>query len=189
MPKKDAPVLPRRFIDEIRATMPATHEIGGHMLSDRGHVIHDIQVFKGKPCRDAQGVRFRDAVCKIKKPDAKISFHTHPKSNRPSSSDLRNCVLKHPGINGRGKRHTSVLFTPQGVWWYRPSSALVRAWRAREPRSEEVRRDMKRWSRFGRRYVERAARVGAYIRAMRAEGLRLRYVPYSELSSTELSLR
>lgn len=188
MPKDQAPVLPRHFIDEIRATMPSTHEIGGHMLSDRNQVIHDVQVFEGKPCRDEQGKRFRNAVCKIKKPDAAISFHTHPKSNRPSSSDLRNCVLKHPGINGRGKRHTSVLFTPQGVWWYRPAPELVRAWRTRKPRSEEVRRDMKRWSRFGRRYVERAARTRAYIRAMRAEGLRLHYVPYSAISSAELSL-
>jgi hypothetical protein len=187
MATREAPVLPRHLIEEIRQTMPSTHEIGGHLLCDAHRHIRDVRVFKGKPCRDEQGVRFRNAQCKIKKPDAEISFHTHPKSNRPSSSDLRNCVFKHPDINGRGKRRTSVLFTPQGVWWYRPSPELVRAWRSRKPRSSGVRHVMKRWSQYGRRYVERAARTRAYIRAMAAEGLRLRYVPYSELTS-ELSL-
>ena len=95
--------VPARIIEEIRSQMPSTHEIGGHLLARDDGVVHSYRVYKGKPCRNEQGQRFKNAQCKIQKPDHAYSFHTHPKSDRPSSADLRNAVLKHPEL-GRGRR-------------------------------------------------------------------------------------
>ncbi len=102
--------LPQRIIESIREQMPSTHEIGGHLLlGGGGDVIEKFRVYKGKPCRNEKGERFRNTHCKIRKPDHALSFHTHPKSNRPSSSDLRNAVLKHPEMGRRGRRRLKHL--------------------------------------------------------------------------------
>jgi hypothetical protein len=175
--------LPQRIIQEIREQMPSTHEIGGHLLAGGGGVIEQFRVYKGKPCRNEKGERFRNTHCKIRKPDHALSFHTHPKSNRPSSSDLRNAVLKHPELGRRGRRRLSVLFTPAGLWHYAPRAALRRRWAGRGPGDPLVVAQMRRWSALGRRLVDRGERYRRYCRHLAADGMDVRFTPYGQLSA------
>ena len=161
--------------------MPSTHEIGGHLLAREDGVVHSYRVYKGKPCRNEKGQRFKNAQCKIQKPDHAFSFHTHPKSDRPSSADLRNAVLKHPSL-GRGRRRVSVVFSPSGVWHYAPTLALLREWRGRRAADPLIARRMREWSRAGRRLVDRDRDFGAYCRHMRRQGVSLHFNPYRLLA-------
>eukprot|EP00937_MAST-01D_sp_MAST-1D-sp2_P004330 g4330.t1 len=172
--------LPVSVIAEIREKMPSTHEIGGHLLAHEDGIVHSYRVYKGKPCRDENGKRFKNTQCKIQKPDHALSFHTHPKSDRPSSADLRNAVLKHPAL-GRGKRRMSVIFAPSGIWHYAPTAALLREWRGRRPSDPLILKRMRQWSLAGRRMVDRDRRFADYARLMRRHGLDLRFQPYSKV--------
>ena len=174
--------LPQRIIEAIRQQMPTTHEIGGHLLlGGGGQVIEQFRVYKGKPCRNEKGERFRNTHCKIRKPDHALSFHTHPKSNRPSSSDLRNAVLKHPELGRRGRRRLSVLFTPAGLWHYAPRPELRRRWAGRGAADPAVVAQMRRWSALGRRLVDRGEDYRRFCRHLAADGMDIGFVHYSEL--------
>ncbi len=174
--------VPARIVEEIRRQMPPTHEIGGHLLAREDGVVHSYRIYKGKPCRNEAGQRFKNAQCKIQKPDHAFSFHTHPKSDRPSSADLRNAVLKHPSL-GRGRRRVSVVFAPSGVWHYKPTAALLRQWRGRRPDDPLIRKRMRQWSLAGREMVDRDRRFEAYCQHMRRQGLALHFRPYSAVLS------
>ena len=164
-------------------TLPATHELGGHLLTGGGGRLDRIVTFAGDACRDATGKRLTATrQCKIRKPDASISFHTHPKSNRPSSADLRNAVLKHPDFRRHktpGKRRLSLVVTPEGVWTYAPKPALVQRWR--RMRSPDIQAAMADWSRQGRRRAP--AELVTY---MQAQGMELAYFPHAALQGKTL---
>jgi hypothetical protein len=73
----------------------------------------------GGKCRDDAGKLLEGVKnCSVLHGDGLAVWHTHPRANRPSSSDLRNAVLAYPT-----RRHNFV-FTPNGVWAYRPTEAL-----------------------------------------------------------------
>jgi hypothetical protein len=164
-------------------TLPKTHELGGHLLTGGGGQLERIVTFEGDACRDATGARLTATrQCKIRKPDAAISFHTHPKSNRPSSADLRNAVLKHPVMGRRrtpGKRRLSLVVTPDGVWTYAPTPALLQRWR--RLRNSAIQATMQDWSRQGRRLAP-----GDLVAYMQAEGMQLHYFPHAALAGKTL---
>lgn len=173
MPRVRIPFALLRTID-----VPRTHEVGGHLLMGGGHRIDDVVTFAGDQCRTPAGERLSGAAqCKIHKPDAAISFHTHPQSNRPSSADMRNAVLKHPQLSKRGKRLLSMVMTPKGLWWYTPTRALRAAWKARLRQAGGkawVQQQMREWSRAGRRCIPGdPAALCAY---MQQQGLALHYL-------------
>ena len=148
--------IPAATLHRLAAEAPKTHELGGHFRVDADGTLRDTVVFEGEQCRDKDGNRISGgAQCRIHKPDAEISFHTHPKSNRPSSADMRNAVLKHPAVSGRGKRRLSLVLGPRGFWWYSPSPDMRRAWRARLRRGDKsfVKSAMRQWSKTGNRYA------------------------------------
>lgn len=178
--------LPTATLHQLAAAAPTTHELGGHFRMDaRGHLV-DVVTFEGSQCRDQHGRRLSGAAqCRIHKPDAPVSFHTHPKSNRPSSADMRNAVLKHPALSHAGRRRLSVILAPRGVWWYAPSAAMRAAWRAelRAGRKGMVKDAMRLWSRTGNRLIrdEKREDPAAFSRFMRGQGMHIAYIPYTAL--------
>ena len=181
--------IPTAKLHELAAQAPKTHELGGHFRVRADGTLSDTILFEGEQCRNAEGQRISGAAqCRIHKPDAEISFHTHPKSNRPSSADMRNAVLKHPAVSGRGKRRLSLVLGPRGVWWYAPSPEMRRAWRARLRRGDKsfVKGAMRQWSKTGNRYVRGGGPPEqedphGFSRFMRAQGMHIRYVAYADL--------
>ena len=141
--------LPWTLIHQIVGKMPTTHELGGHLLPNRAmDTITNTTYFEGAACRGEDGGRIsKDVPCKIKKPDAAFSFHTHPKSNRPSSADIKNSVSKHPLVGG-GERMLSIVFTPTGIWQYHPSDAW---WSAPGSGGGGVGKNIRSWRRVGPR--------------------------------------
>jgi hypothetical protein len=111
--------LTGKQIEEIRQKRPATHELGGvFQLDVNGHVTQ-VQMSAGGKCRDAAGKLLEGVKnCSVLHKNGLAVWHTHPRANRPSSSDLRNAVLAYP------KRRHNFVFTPNGVWAYRPTEAL-----------------------------------------------------------------
>ena len=178
--------LPAATLHRLAADAPTTHELGGHFrMDERGHLV-DIVRFEGSQCRDEHGNRLSGATqCRIHKPDAAVSFHTHPKSNRPSSADMRNAVLKHPALSHKGKRRLSVILAPRGVWWYMPSPSMRAAWRAalRAGRKGVVKDAMRLWSRTGNRLIrdEHREDPAEFSRFMRGQGMHIAYIPYTDL--------
>ena len=164
-------------------TLPTTHELGGHLLTGGGGQLARIVTFEGDACRDAAGRRLTATrQCKIRKPDAAISFHTHPKSNRPSSADLRNAVLKHPALHRRrtpGKRLLSLVVTPDGVWTYAPKPHLLARWR--RLRARDIQATMTEWSRHGRQRTP-----AALVAYMQEQGMELAYFPHAALRGKTL---
>lgn len=189
-----APVLLRLPVARIRqlvAALPRTHEMGGHLQVGDDGVLHDVVTFEGAQCRDLGGARLSGAAqCRIHKPDAAISFHTHPRSNRPSSADLRNAVLKHPHMSRKGRRRLSLVFTPRGLWWYVPSPTMRDTWKTQLQHNNKafVKTRMRKWSRAGRRFIVTPRGGGAgredpagLCRYMAGQGMALHYLSHDEL--------
>ena len=105
-------LLPTAVLHTLSEQAPSTHELGGHFRVDARGQLTDTVTFEGQQCRDAHGQRLSGAAqCRIHKPDAPVSFHTHPKSNRPSSADMRGRA--HPALSQKGQRRLSLIIAPR----------------------------------------------------------------------------
>lgn len=155
-----AVVLPRETIEHIRRSLPATHEIGGIIAHD-GRVA----MVAGETCWGTDGRKTRpNCSVSIPRGAAGVPFHTHPKANRPSSTDYA-VATRAGGPNA--------LFTPAGLWIYRVSSLPL------SPLSVAK-------LRFVGHFYEPSTQAGdtdAYVRAVRALGVRARYVPYESIGA------
>ena len=178
--------LPTAALHRLAADAPTTHELGGHFRMDAQGNLADTIMFEGQQCRDEHGNRLSgSAQCRIHKPDAPVSFHTHPKSNRPSSADMRNAVLKHPALSHKGQRRLSIIIAPRGVWWYTPSPAMRAAWKAALRRGDKslIKDAMRLWSRTGNRLIRNKDNEDphAFCAFMRDQGMHIHYIPYAQL--------
>ena len=179
-------LLPTAVLHTLSEQAPSTHELGGHFRVDARGQLTDTVTFEGQQCRDAHGRRLSGAAqCRIHKPDAPVSFHTHPKSNRPSSADMRNAVLKHPALSQKGQRRLSLIIAPRGVWWYTPSPAMRAAWKAALQKGDKrlVKDAMRLWSRTGNRLIrsDKKEDPAAFCAFMRRQGMHIQYIPYADL--------
>lgn len=138
-----------------------------------------MRAVQGSPCRDNQGTKLRKGThCSIRKADHPISFHTHPKSNAPSSADMRNSLFKHPDMHRyNGKRRLSIVFTHEGVWGYRPQASFVTKWQQRKHTDPEMLKEVRRWSAFKRRHGTGTL----FIRYMRSRGMAITYADYDRI--------
>ena len=160
--------IPSSVLRDIYNKMPRTHELGGHLVLEPGtNTVARVVYFRGEQCRSETGEKHTE--CKISKPDNKISFHTHPKSNVPSSSDMRNAVLKNPRVSKKGKREISIVMTKKGVWVYRPTERLLRDWK-RLSRTD-IMAQTSSWSCAKRRIHSKRK----FISYMKAEGMLVKY--------------
>jgi hypothetical protein len=174
--------LPADVLLPLMNAVPLTHEVGGKVRcapSDavgRSWVATGFIKSRGKACRGPTGARLRKGVqCSIRKKDHPVSFHTHPKSNFPSSIDLRNSVFKNPDMKHyRGKRLLSIVVTRHGVWCYAPTATMVKRWSGMTHNDDYVRERVKLWSAFKRRA---SSSIPRFISYMESEGIRVQYTP------------
>lgn len=184
MPNTHTLHIPWKAVALMRSRIPLTHELGGEVRIARTAIpgrwaVVGMDAVEGSPCRDDHGAKLRKGThCSIRKPDYPISFHTHPKSNAPSSADMRNSLFKHPGmLRYHGKRRLSVIFTREGVWGYYPRKDFVTKWRRGKHTDPDMRKEVRRWSAFKRRYG-----VGAvFLRYMRSRGMAIAYSDYERI--------
>ena len=148
--------IPRAAIDHIRRALPATHELGGRVDPATGAVT----MAAGEPCLGPRGEQLRRcAVALLPGGGGGVPFHTHPRANRPSSTDF--------GLAHRPQ----ALFTPLGVWVYHRDAAPTDALTAAKLR-------------FLGHYYEpdtQAGDVGAYVSRVRALGVRAAFHPYESI--------
>ena len=110
-------IIPRHILAQLRAMRPDTHEIGGLLRrDDSSKMVTSIMRVEGEKCRDENGKLLKDKICTVTHPPGPVVFHTHPRANRPSSTDLRMAVEMNHEAN--------FVVTPLGVWGYSPSPEL-----------------------------------------------------------------
>ena len=197
-------------VRQIFSILPPTHEIGGHISFNKAGDSKSIRWFEGAACRNANGARINGGDgCRIRKPDHAVSFHTHPKSNRPSSADLRNSICKHPRLRKvfaqpreqhlrrpadsqmHGRRQVSLVFTPKGVWSYRPTSALVSQWEDLAHSKSWQKQQMRKWSTKARKIYSNPATANGpteYAQYLMSVGFKARYVPYTDANQSGVVL-
>ena len=176
--------MPWDIVSSVRDRIPVTHELGGEVRTKaanhaRNRTVTDIVFVEGPQCRNTDGVKLRKgAHCSIHKPDYPISFHTHPKSNAPSSTDIRNSIFKHPLMTGyHGKRRLSIVFTHQGVWSYYPYPTSILQWKGARHTDSMVKKEVRRWSLYKRKY----GADNGFVKYMQARGVHVTYEDYSSI--------
>ena len=165
-------VLTAKDITALRIARPTTHEVGGTLRLNKDGFVEDVRVTGGGACRDANGKLLPGKVCSVRHPTGPCVFHTHPRANRPSSGDIRNCVV-HGGVH--------VVVTPLGVWVYRAGKRLRGEWKGWS--ADERRRRVLEW-RFLGHQSQRDTQAGVTTGMrewMRAAGVDVRYIPYTSL--------
>jgi len=125
---KKAVMLKKSDIEIFRRARPNTREIGGAMDFNKNNELEQFIAFMAPICRTEEGRKLSDDSCSIKKSDYEVAYHTHPKGNTPSVSDLTNSLKK--DIHNKYKksshhRQISIIFTPSYVWIYKPSTELL----------------------------------------------------------------
>lgn len=172
------------IVASVRNRIPVTHEIGGEIRTKASgragnRNVVDIVFVEGPQCRNVEGVKLRKgAYCSIHKPDYPISFHTHPKSNAPSSTDIRNSIFKHPQMEGyHGKRRLSIVFTHQGVWSYYPYLTSISQWKGARHSDLSVKKEVRKWSLFKRKYGAN----NEFVNYMRRRGVHVTYDDYTSI--------
>jgi hypothetical protein len=174
--KKMKLVLTASDIWALRALRPKTHELGGTFdLNDEG-IITNTLVSSGEACRDASGKLLPGKICSVKHPVGPVVWHTHPRANRPSSSDLRNSVT--------GK-NTHIIATPLGIWAFRATPALVDKWRAMS--QGERRRSKLEWRFMGHQHQKSTqnGEVDAFIAWARRAGFSIAHIAYADTAAEE----
>lgn len=167
-------VLTDKDISMLRMIRPRTHEIGGTLLVSPEGTIGDIRLAGGSACRDDQGRLLPGKVCSVRHPTGPVVFHTHPRANRPSSTDLRNAAKA---------GNTHLVVTPLGVWIYKATPELVRSWKQWD--ADRRRKAVLEWRFLGHR-SQRATQSGDtqdmqdwMLRAGFSSG----YVPYTDVAA------
>ncbi len=165
-------VLTYSDIWALRLMRPRTHKLGGTFDTNGDGVIVGAHVSGGGACRDAAGKLLPGKICSVKHSSGPVTWHTHPRANRPSSSDLRNAVT---GMN------THVIATPLGVWAYRASEELVRKWGSMS--ADERRRHKLDWRFMGHRHQKstQEGRVDEFVAWAREVGFSIAHIPYADL--------
>ena len=162
--------IPKPVIDKLRKMRPTTHEIGGTFdLDDEGTVV-GIHSVEGEACRDPNG-QLLGKPCTVLHPTGPYVFHTHPRANRPSSTDLKIAIVSDHQCN--------VIVSPLGIWGYAPLPELRRKYRNM---SEEERRCLIKEFRFLGHMQQEATQNGLVIDMiewMMREGFQVVYEPYS----------
>ena len=157
----------------LRMVRPTTHEIGGTFFLNEEGFVNDLALAGGGKCRDAQGNLLPGVTnCSVTHPNGTVVFHTHPRANRPSSSDLAVAIDAWP------VRKYNLIFSPNGVWVYAPTSNLIESVRRMEP--DDRRRLVKAW-RWSGHMFQQATQQGdcdGFCRFLATEGFRAHYIPY-----------
>ena len=168
-------VLTAKDVSALRKMRPRTHEIGGTLVVDgETGAIQNMHLAGGDVCRDDKGQLLPGKVCSVRHPTGPVVFHTHPRANRPSSTDLRNAAVA---------GNTHLVVTPLGIWAYKATSELARAWQTWD--SDRRRRAVLEWRFLGHR-CQRETQHGdtTSMRTwMRRAGFSCEYVPYTEVES------
>ena len=167
-------VLTERDISMLRMIRPRTHEIGGALVLNANGTIEDVRLAGGGACRDGKGKLLPGKVCSVRHPTGPVVFHTHPRANRPSSTDLRNAAIA---------ANTHLVVTPLGVWIYKATPALAREWKGWD--ADRRRRAVLEWRFLGHR-AQRATQNGdtkEMRKWMLSAGFSSGYVPYTEIGS------
>ena len=174
-------------VEAIRKQVPMTHEIGGTMRFKPDGLLEKVAVVQGDQCRGTDGALLRSGgVCTLRHDEAPVTWHSHPIANRPSSADLLIALardVRQRARNPSNVRECNVLFTPVGVWTYRPTEALARA-------ADVVPADQKAaWRFLGHHYQDATQRgeCDGLIDALRKEGFEIGYTAYDDVGA-ELSL-
>ena len=164
-------VLADSDIWALRLLRPKTHELGGTFELNNDGVITNIHVSGGGACRDASGRLLPGKICSVKHPSGPVTWHTHPRANRPSSSDLRNSVT--------GK-NTHIIATPLGIWAFRATAALVDKWKTMA--EGERRRSKLNWRFMGHQHQKstQEGRVDEFIQWARDAGFSVGHIPYAD---------
>lgn len=171
-------VIRGKDIEIMKFVRPTTHEIGGVFIV-KDKYIQDVKMSGGGKCRDADGKLLPNVTnCSVSHPDGKIVFHSHPRANRPSSSDLISSVGHYP------ERKVNIVFSPVGMWVYGPTPFLVE--KIHGMSETAVRRLVKSWRFLG--HVEQeatqAGSCASFQKRLQDEGFKTKYIPYSEVTPT-----
>ena len=131
--------IPGRVLRRLVASVPKSREYGGCLEFDDGDLV-GVQTFRGPVCRDRRTGNLLEggAPCGVTYPTREVTFHTHPRANRPSTADFLN-AWRVP------MTRLHLVATEQGVWVFRSTSA-------REPDEDELR--------FLGHYYQRATQKG-----------------------------
>ena len=165
-----------KHLKEIKNARPLTHELGGIFTIGKHHIVNDVQFSRGNVCRDAHGNLLSHVKnCSVTHKDGKYVFHTHPKSNRPSSGDLYNAIKGFPA------RKKNFIFSPTGIWCYEATKQLSQ--KIRKMTSDELRIQIKSWRFMGHMYQHDTQHNNCdeFIRFLHAEGFKCSFLPYSAL--------
>ena len=172
--------LPASEVADIRSRVPVTHEIGGTIEFTKDGRFLKTNIVNGERCRDASGRLLRaSGVCRLQHQDGSVAWHSHPLANRPSSSDL--VVSVHQDVrfdSSRNVRESNVLFTPRGIWVYRPSQELCSRWTGLDEDAEKAS------LRFLGHFHQPATQNGdcqGFVEALRREGFEVDYCSYDEI--------
>lgn len=163
-------------IQLLRAVRPDTHEIGGVIVTGDDGSIVDFSLSTGGKCRDMKGNLLPNVTnCSVMHHNGEIVFHTHPRANRPSSTDLAVAVSEYP------RRKLNLIFTPRGLWAYAPSKTLSE--RMTHMNHDELRRHIMGWRFIGHTEQENTQNneCRSYCMFLRNEGFKTWYIPYHDI--------
>ena len=169
-------ILRGKDIQLLRAIRPTTHEIGGGLVTGEKGDITDVRLSAGGKCRDVRGNLLKNVSnCSVVHHNGEIVFHSHPRANRPSSTDLAVAVSEYP------VRKLNLIFTPQGVWGYSPTPPLVDA--MHRMGSDDIRRMVKGWRFVGHTEQESTQQnqCAGMSMFLKQEGFKVWYIPYHEV--------
>lgn len=160
----------------LRIVRPTTHEIGGTFFLGKDGFVEDVALAGGGKCRDALGNLLPGVDnCSVTHPNGAVVFHTHPRANRPSSSDLGVAIDAYP------TRKYNLIFSPQGVWIYAPTPELIE--KSATMAAEGRRRMVKSWRWNGHMFQDETQRgvCAGFVEFLEKEGFRAQYIPYQNV--------
>lgn len=165
-------------LKKIKNARPLTHELGGLFTLSKDHIVQNVHFSRGNVCRDANGNLLKHVKnCSVTHRDGEYIFHTHPKSNRPSSGDLYNAVRGFPS------RKKNFVFSPSGIWCYECTKELSQ--KIKQMTSDELRIQIKSWRFVGHMFQNDTQNNNCegFLRFLRKEGFLCSFLPYSFLET------
>ena len=176
--------IPAKEIRDIAQKRPMTHEIGGLMFFDSNGTYRSTQLVGGGKCRGKDGAHI--VQCSVQIPEGQVHWQTHPKGNRPSSTDLRNALVF--DARSGGVRKTNLMFSPHGVWVFRPAQRLVEEFKQLSP--AQCLRRVKVWKFLGHYFQPdlQKMQVEEFQQRLRDHGFENRFYPYASFSTDNFQL-